>query len=176
MNESHMCILSTVGKQSTTIPILFCWGAISLAHANADDLVIPIQARPSGICSELIFCLPGHTLSRFPFDCYERLSAQKSLSHSHMAFPFYSNIKRARIATVQYFSWVATDKANTLCPFVIIVLPRCARETQILLAVTTKYSIHSAFLFSIMFKRLLHILSIVTLKIHWTFDSGIHTV
>ena len=28
----------------------FCWGAISLAHANADDLVIPIKARPSGIC------------------------------------------------------------------------------------------------------------------------------
>ena len=28
----------------------FCWGAISLAHANADDLIIPIKARPSGIC------------------------------------------------------------------------------------------------------------------------------
>ena len=51
---------------------LFCWGVMSLAHANAGDLVIAIQARPSGICSELIFCLPGHTLSRFSFECYER--------------------------------------------------------------------------------------------------------
>ena len=50
----------------------FVGGAISLANANADDLIIPIQARPSGICSELIFCLPGHTLSRFSFDRYER--------------------------------------------------------------------------------------------------------
>ena len=35
----------------------FCSGAISLAHANADDLVIPIKARPSGICCNV---LAGH--------------------------------------------------------------------------------------------------------------------
>ena len=65
------------------IPILFCWGAIWLAHANADDVVIPIQARPSGMCSELIFCLPGHTLSRFSFDCYERYPLKKQIIIDH---------------------------------------------------------------------------------------------
>ena len=71
MNIVYICLR---GKENYYDPILFCWGAISLAHANADDLVIPIQARPSGICSELIFCLPGHalTISRFSFDHYER--------------------------------------------------------------------------------------------------------
>ena len=67
------------GKVTTTISILFCWGAISLAHANADDLVIQIHARPSGICSELIFCLPGHTLSRFSFDRYERYPLKNTI-------------------------------------------------------------------------------------------------
>ena len=64
-NITRTCVYRKLPPWESKL-LRFCWGAISLAHANADDLVIPIKARPN-----------GNLLSRFSCDHYERLFAQK---------------------------------------------------------------------------------------------------
>ena len=51
MNENitRTCVYHNLPPWESKL-LRFCWGAISLAHSNADNLVIPIKARPSGIC------------------------------------------------------------------------------------------------------------------------------
>ena len=71
MNENiRTCVYRNLPPWESKL-LRFCWGAISLAHANADDLVIPIQAPPSGICYQdfHVITMSDYSLKNVQAEC-----------------------------------------------------------------------------------------------------------
>ena len=79
MNENitRTCVYRNLPPWESKL-LWFCCGAISLAHANAEDLFIPIKARPLGICYQDFRLI---TMSDYSLKNENKICALAYISH-----------------------------------------------------------------------------------------------